>query len=416
MAEQKKRMIFLINSPILLGIFDSEALTFLRWVRKNGYITDMILFVDPDWREKGDYRIKLDQIREDLGEGKLATIDRPSIYKGFSAFEQALYPALEELIGDEPGPRIIHCMGYLLTCIALEAKKNRFPGLRVHADLRGILPQECLYYEEGFLPLRIFRYFLARGMERKIMSKADSISCVSKAFKRYLLKKYRIPEEKIIVVPLCIDMDTFYFSPELRTARRHQLGWQDSVVILYSGKRQRWQLPKRLIKNMILMTDRIKASRAVILTRVPEAFQVDIDGLSPEIRERFEIHCVPHDEVAQYLMAADIGLLFRKKDLVNRVACPTKFAEYVGCGLPVLCTHGIGDISAMIRENQMGWIIDDPYSKREMEIAITEIQNTSGRFFSAETRRNRSHAARKYFSWKTEIQTVMDRYESLMES
>ena len=63
MTTNKKRMIFLINSPILLGIFDSEALTFLRWIRKYGFITDMILFVDPDWRGREDYVAKLESVR-----------------------------------------------------------------------------------------------------------------------------------------------------------------------------------------------------------------------------------------------------------------------------------------------------------------------------------------------------------------
>lgn len=416
LMNSQKRMIFLINSPILLGIFDSEALSFLKWVRKSGFQTDMILFVDPDWRQKKDYAEKLDAIREDLEGGRLVTIDRPSQFQGFSAFERGLINALEDLLENPQERRIIHCMGYLLTYISLKAKKKRFPNLKIHSDLRGILPEECLYYEKGWVPLRILRFILARKMEKVIVREADSLSCVSEAFKNYLLKKYQIPDDKIIVVPLCIDTEKFYFSSEKREKFRKKTGWENKFVVIYCGKHQKWQLPEQMIRNMAILAEQNQPSKAIILTRVPDDFKKDIDRLSPEMAKHFEIHCAPHHEVSNYLMAADLGVLFRKQDLVNMVACPTKFAEYISCGLSVLCTEGIGDISGMVREKNLGWVIYNPFSKKQIEEVSRKIAACGDTCFNNESRTRRSREAAEVFSWEKRIGTVTDRYHNLLNN
>jgi glycosyltransferase involved in cell wall biosynthesis len=56
---------------------------------------------------------------------------------------------------------------------------------------------------------------------------------------------------------------------------------------------------------------------------------------------------------------ADFGMLFRKDEIVNRVASPTKFSEYALCGLPVLISDNIGDFSNFIKETGFGYVISN---------------------------------------------------------
>ncbi|MBN1903173.1 hypothetical protein JW926_17760 [Candidatus Sumerlaeota bacterium] len=111
----------------------------------------MILFVDPDWRERKDYMAKIEEIRDVLGEGNLRAVERPPEYRGFKVFRQSIYPDLSELLKNRTSPRVIHSMGYFLSYSAIGAKKECFPSLRIHADMRDVLPEECLFYEEGIL-------------------------------------------------------------------------------------------------------------------------------------------------------------------------------------------------------------------------------------------------------------------------
>ena len=54
----------------------------------------------------------------------------------------------------------------------------------------------------------------------------------------------------------------------------------------------------------------------------------------------------------------DVGLLLRDDLPVNRVASPTKFAEYCLCGLPVLTTPYVGDFSEYVRQFSLGYQVD----------------------------------------------------------
>ncbi len=74
----------------------------------------------------------------------------------------------------------------------------------------------------------------------------------------------------------------------------------------------------------------------------------------------YAIRSAAHHEVPRYLRAADLGILLRAPDPLNEVACPTKFAEFVASGLPVLISAGIGDCSGFVVEQNAGAVLDRP--------------------------------------------------------
>ena len=73
--------------------------------------------------------------------------------------------------------------------------------------------------------------------------------------------------------------------------------------------------------------------------------------------EAYDIRTVPPGQVARMLAAADAGLSFR---VVGNGACgisPTKVAEYLAAGLPVVSTAGIGDCDEILRRPKLGVLI-----------------------------------------------------------
>jgi hypothetical protein len=70
--------------------------------------------------------------------------------------------------------------------------------------------------------------------------------------------------------------------------------------------------------------------------------------------ESYTLISVPHGEVPNYLVAADSALLLRDDSIINRVASPVKFAEYLLSGLPVVLTDGIGDVSTLVGHTGVG--------------------------------------------------------------
>ena len=52
-------------------------------------------------------------------------------------------------------------------------------------------------------------------------------------------------------------------------------------------------------------------------------------------------------------------MLVRDDTVTNRVAAPTKFAEYLACGLRVVISKGLGDCSDFVEEHQCGAVVND---------------------------------------------------------
>ena len=50
-------------------------------------------------------------------------------------------------------------------------------------------------------------------------------------------------------------------------------------------------------------------------------------------------------ECSEFLNIADAGYFI--KPLVKIASCPTKFGEYLACGLPVIINKGIGDTEGL---------------------------------------------------------------------
>lgn len=63
-------------------------------------------------------------------------------------------------------------------------------------------------------------------------------------------------------------------------------------------------------------------------------------------------------EVARFLWEAEAGFLLRRPNIVNSLAAPAKFAEYVASGTPVIATDTGWDLASFIRETRCGFLVN----------------------------------------------------------
>jgi glycosyltransferase involved in cell wall biosynthesis len=62
-------------------------------------------------------------------------------------------------------------------------------------------------------------------------------------------------------------------------------------------------------------------------------------------------------DVPSYLSAADAGLAFIKRCFSKQASSPTKYAEYLACGLPLVINAGVGDSDALIEDENVGVLV-----------------------------------------------------------
>lgn len=257
-------------------------------------------------------------------------------------------------------PVRFHCRGPNSAAVALSLR-SRCPEVQVLFDCRGVTGAEYAY-ERGYPvveaappDVRLAAEAL-EARERHVARSANTMICVSEAMSRVVQSRWCVPASKISVVPCCTDVRAGTKAAEARHALRRQLGLQDRFVVLYNGSLASWQMPGECIR----LFQRMRALRSdahwLVLTTQPEQFRVHLQRAGVQ-SEHATILSVSHSEVSQYLSVGDAALLIRERCLVNEVASPVKFAEYLAAGLPVIISEGVGDYSELVREHRLGVVL-----------------------------------------------------------
>ena len=162
------------------------------------------------------------------------------------------------------------------------------------------------------------------------------------------------------IIHVCLILKNSIYDPNLRLNIRNKLGIENNIkAFLYSGGIvSGWHLAERMFTffNEIIIHE--KEVFFLILTKDKAVVEKMIEKF-PSLKQRLASFSVDNSEVNTYLNAADYGILFRENTIMNNVASPSKFAEYMLSGLPVIISEGVGDYSTYTKEKNVGIILKE---------------------------------------------------------
>ena len=235
----------------------------------------------------------------------------------------------------------------------------------------GIPVQDRMWLKLGLLEEenhRGTRFYFRKKIERLNAHACGRRVAVSRKMLGFLDREYGRSHQRDVVLPCLYDSDGF--SPSIdRAQARQRLGVGDRVVFLYLGIGAPWQCPAETVAFFKQIKRRLPSAYLWILTPDKEIFKPLLADIAPN-DHRLE-YCA-HHELANRIQAADFGFLLRKQCLINQVASPVKFPEYLASGLPVVIGPDVGDYSDLVREHRLG-IVVDPDRPRSWEQSIAEL-------------------------------------------
>lgn len=189
---------------------------------------------------------------------------------------------------------------------------------------------------------------------------ADKIFTVSNALKKYFHKNFNVPNDKMFVYPCLSDPKYFNFNNDIRSQLRNLLGYSEgNLVFLYSGGAGKYHATDIILKFFSKLYNHNKSARLLILTKDTEIIRNEISEIDNDILPYVKSMSVENSEISKYLCVADYGILFREDMPINNVASPSKFAEYMLTGLPVIISEGVGDYTNYTYENNVGYVIPE---------------------------------------------------------
>jgi glycosyltransferase involved in cell wall biosynthesis len=200
---------------------------------------------------------------------------------------------------------------------------------------------------------------------------SDHILCVSEQHADHMVQRFGYPRSRITVAPNGTDTSLFRPDPEARAAIRSQLGLSsETLVLAFCGAVLPWQcVPESVELFRRFLHLRGNAHLLMITPHLDHAHT-----LAGELVDQglCSLVSVPHRDVAQYLAAADLGLLLRRPTPRNAVASPTKFAEYMACGLPTAIGPGVGDYTDLVSSRRLGVVVE-PDAPESWDAAAQEL-------------------------------------------
>ena len=247
-------------------------------------------------------------------------------YEAFILFAISLYYRPTAIIGEMYFPKTM--VGLIRSFLS---------KVEIIADIHGAAVDEELYVNPA-LPKERLNMLIER--DKYTTTKADYVLCQSDEMKRYINEKYKVSNEKICVYRCGYDSSLFKIDEDARHRIRKELRQENNVLFVYSGGLHKWQRVEDSIRIFKRYHEHNSASSFLILT----GDQISLNTILSKqefcsIKDSIISTSVPFKEVPSYLNACDVAFLQRDNHVMNAVASPTKLAEYMACGLPVITSE-----------------------------------------------------------------------------
>jgi glycosyltransferase involved in cell wall biosynthesis len=183
---------------------------------------------------------------------------------------------------------------------------------------------------------------VVRRIEASNLARADGVVVLSTRAAD-TLRQRRPALTSLRVIPTCVDTSIFRPRP---SEQKPQFG------LVYSGSLGTWYMAEQMVAFARATGDTVPGP-TLFLTPQPE--EVKRFGAAPDWAQ---IHAVQPGEVAGWLRRARALFFFIRPIPSKRASCPTKFAEGLASGLPVVCNRGIGDLDDIVEREGVGVLVE----------------------------------------------------------
>ena len=271
---------------------------------------------------------------------------------------------------------ILHARVHVPALMAAVARKLSRRKPKMLFDIRGFMPEE--YTDAGVWPENGWLYRAAKRVERWLLRESDGFIVLTEKARDILFPEsaesgFDKLGRPVEVIPCCVDMTRFALMNDADRSRiRADLGINDRYVIVYVGSFGGWYMTDEMMDLFVAARDQRPDAFAMILT------QRDKEKIEQRLRARglgendFMLKSVEPDAVASYLAASDVAVSFIKACYSKQSSSPTKIAEYLAGGLPVIANTGVGDIDSLLESYQVGVLMDD-FSEASIRKALGEV-------------------------------------------
>ncbi len=331
-------------------LVQTQVLPYLRELARGGVEVSLLTFErnqkqswKPEEVERWRARLEHDRIRW----FSLPYHKRPSAPG--TLYDIAAGARFAARLARREGIRVLHARAHVPMAMAMLA--NRLGArCRLIFDIRGLMAEE--YADAGIWAENSQPFRAVKRIERAGIRRADEIVVLTRKFRDWLIEHQLKPAEQIEVIPCCVDFSHF---SEVTTEDKR---WRaERFELIYAGSVTGLYLLEEMGRFFLALRKRRPGAYLRILTTSSAENASSVLLRAGLNREDFWVGAASPGEVSFYLKRARIGLSFRKPTFSQIAASPTKIAEYLAAGLPVVCNAGVGDTEDLLLNEKVGVVL-----------------------------------------------------------
>lgn len=342
-------VLYLTRNGVLEPLGQSQVIAYLRGLAADHRIA-LVTHEKPEDRANSG---RMEAARTDCAAHGIRWLPQP-----FRARPRLVAPALSLLrmtwmawrMARRGEVGLIHARSYIPAAVGWLVW--RLTGVPFIFDMRALWPEEMI--TAGRLRRGSLLHRGLLRMERVCLRDAAAVVSLTHAAVAHLRAAYpqELEGQRVAVIPTCADLDRFTPGP----------GCPDREVVhgcigtVLSG----WFRLDWLAAWIAAAAARDPEARFEIVTR--DDIERVRSALDPEggLGARLRIGGRRPEDMPDAVRAHGLSVMFFTEGLGKLGSSPTRMAEVLGCGLPVVANAGVGDVARIISEHRVGVLVEGP--------------------------------------------------------
>ncbi|MDD4148661.1 MAG: glycosyltransferase [Bacteroidales bacterium] len=256
---------------------------------------------------------------------------------------------------------IVHCRSYISAFAGLKLKQKY--GVKFLFDMRGFYADERvdgnLWPQSNPIYKQVYKYF--KKKEKSFFANADYTISLTYAGKDIIHNKFGFIDIPIEVIPCCADTNLFDYR-NIETTSKENLKkdlniHRDDFVLSYLGSLGTWYMPDEMMKLFSVLVKYKPNAKFLIITKDNQDLIFALAKKYKIGEKHLIIRSANREEVPLLLSLSNTSIFFIKPVFSKKASSPTKLAEILGMGIPVICNADVGDIDKFVPENNLGMMI-----------------------------------------------------------
>jgi glycosyltransferase involved in cell wall biosynthesis len=352
--------LYLTRNGLLEPLGQSQVLAYLRGLSRDYRITLITYEKDEDWADQP----RVARQREECARLGIRWLPqrfrpRPKMIAPALSMLRMVWLVRGEVRGQ--GAQLIHARSYIPAAVAMIV--SRLAGVPFIFDMRALWPEELI--TAGRLRRGWVLHRAIVAAERACLRRAGAVVSLTHAAVDHLGQVYPgdMAGQRTVVIPTCADLDRFV--PAVQRPPRRIIGCLGTV--LSGWFRLDW------LASFLSVAAASDPDAVFELTTRDDPARVraalDVDG---RLDGRLRIAPSAFEDVHWVLQGQTASVMFFTDGLSKLGSSPTRMAEILGCGLPVVANDGVGDVALIIRNYRVGVLVQGS-DLQAMTAAWTEL-------------------------------------------